>query len=71
MWSVVSTTGKDLDFGERRLAPVLVVERADPHQPVGALLDREVAVGERGVHREGGALDAGLFGVGGVEHLDP
>ncbi len=53
MWSVVFDDGQHLDVGERRLAPALVVERADPHQPVGALLDRERAVGVRRVHREG------------------
>ncbi len=70
MWSVGLHHRQHLDFGERRLAPALVVERADPHQPVGALLDRQRAVGERRVHRERRALDPGLFGVGGVEHLD-
>ena len=61
---------KHLDLGERGLPAALVVERTDPHQPVGALLDRQRAVGVRRVHRERRTLDAGLFGVGGVEHLD-
>ena len=59
-----------LDGGERRLPAALVVERADPHQPVGAGLDRERAVGVRRVDREGRRLEAGLLGVGGVEDLD-
>ena len=33
----------DLDRRERRLPAALVVERADPHQPVGAGLDAERA----------------------------
>ena len=37
----------DLDGGERGLPAALVVERADPHQAVGAGLDRERAVGVR------------------------
>ncbi len=52
-----------LDAGERRLAAALVVERRDAHQPVGALLDRERAVGVGRLDREGRRLDAGLLGV--------
>ncbi len=63
MWSVCSTTGEDLDAGERGLTAALVVEGRDPDEAVGALLDGERAVGVRHVHREGGRLDAGLFGV--------
>ena len=59
-----------LDRGERRLPAALVVERADPHQPVGAGLDRERAVGVRRVDGERRRLEAGLLGVGGVEDLD-
>ena len=70
MWSVGVDHRQHLDVGERRLTSALVVERADPHQPVRALLDRERAVGVRRVHRERRALDARLFGVGRVEHLD-
>ena len=62
--------GQHLDLGERGLTAALVVERADPHQAMGALLHRERAVGEWGVHGEGGGFDAGFFGVRGVEHLD-
>ena len=61
---------KHLDFGEGSLTPALVVERADPDQPVRALLDGQRAVGVRRMHRERRALDARLFGVGGVEDLD-
>ena len=57
---------RHLDPGERGLPAALVVERRDADEPVGALLDRERAVGERGVHRERGRLDPGLLGVGGV-----
>ena len=60
----------DLDRGEAGLAAALVVEGADPHQPVGAGLDAERAVGVRRVDREGGRLQAGLLGVGGLEDLD-
>src|SRR5262249_17929465 len=45
------------------LPAALVVERADPYQPVRALLDGERAVGVRRLHRERGRLDAGLFRV--------
>src|SRR5215207_4723609 len=41
-----------LDASEAGLPATLVVERADPDQPVGALLDRERAVGVRGVNGE-------------------
>ena len=40
---------QDLDTGERGLPPALVVERADPDQPVGALLDRQRPVRVRRV----------------------
>ena len=70
MVSVCSMSGHDLDRGEAGLAAALVVERADPHQAVGAALDAEVAVGVGDVDLEGGALQAGLLGVAGVEHLD-
>ena len=36
---------------------------------MGALLDREGAVGVRHLDREGRRLDSGLFGVGDVVHL--
>ena len=59
-----------LDGGERGLPAALVVEGADPDQPVGAGLDGQGAVGVRRVDREGRRLEAGLLGVGGVEDLD-
>src|SRR6478752_1391257 len=60
----------DLDRRERRLAAALVVERADPHQPVRAGLDRQRAVGVGRVDREGGGLEAGLLGVRRLVDLD-
>ena len=60
----------DLDRGEAGLAAALVVERADPDQPVGAGLDGQRAVGVRRVDGERGRLEPGLFGVGRVEDLD-
>ena len=39
MWSVCSISGTHLDGGEAGLAAALVVERADPHEAVGAGLD--------------------------------
>ena len=61
--------GHHLDGGERRLPAALVVERADPDQPVGARLDGQRPVGVRRLDGEGGRLDAGLLGVGGVVDL--
>ena len=56
----------NLDGGERGLAAALVVEGADPDQAVGTRLDAERAVGVGGLDLEGGGLQPGLFGVGGV-----
>ena len=42
---VVVDLGQDLDERERRLAPVLRVERADPDEPVDAALGAQPAVG--------------------------
>jgi hypothetical protein len=56
-----------LDGRERRLPPALVVERADPHEPVGAGLDRQVAERIRHLDLEGGRLEPGLLGIGGVQ----
>ncbi len=58
-----------LDAGKGRLAAALIVERADPDEPVGALLHRQRAVGIGGLDLEGGGFDAGLFGVGGLVDL--
>lgn len=68
-WSDCSTTGRTSTPHERRLAAPLVVEGGDPHQAVGALLDREGAVGVRHLHGEGGRLDAGLLRVRGLDEL--
>ena len=69
MWSVCSTTGSTSTPGEAGLPAALVVERADPHQPVGARLDAERAVGVGRLHREGGRLQARLLGVRGLVDL--
>ncbi len=61
--------GDDLDGGEAGLAAALVVVFADAHDAVGALLDREGAVGVGAVDGEGGRADARLFGVGDVVDL--
>ena len=45
---VVVRLGQDLDEGERRLAPVLRIERADPDETVDAALGAQPAVGARG-----------------------
>ena len=48
---VVVDLGQDLDQGERRLAPLLRVERADPDEAVDAALGAQPAVGARGRRR--------------------
>ena len=53
----------DVDVGERRLPPRLVVERRDPHQPAPTVLTGERAVGEWCLHDERRGLDAGFLGV--------
>src|SRR3954449_10949015 len=58
-----------LDPGEGGLPPALVVERRDADEPVGALLDREGAVGVGHLDGEGGRLDARLLGVAHVVDL--
>ena len=45
MWSTLLDDRQHLDAGERRLAAALVVEGRDADQAVGALLDRQGAVG--------------------------
>ena len=45
---VVVGLGQDLDEGERRLAPLLGVERADPDEAMDAALGPEPAVGATG-----------------------
>ena len=68
MLSVCSISGMTSTAAKRRLAPALVVERADPHQPVGAGLDAERAERVGRLDLEGGRLQPGLLGVGGVHH---
>ncbi len=58
-----------LDPRERRLAAVLVVEGADPHQPVDAVLAAQRPVGVRRLDLERGGLQTRLLRLGGVEHL--
>ena len=60
----------DLDRGEGGLAPALVVERRDTHEPVRALFNRQLAVHVFAVDHEGRGLDAGLFSVGDVVDID-
>ena len=52
MWSVCLGHREHLDPRERGLAAALVVERRDPDQPVGALLDRQRAVRVRRLDRK-------------------
>src|SRR5437667_19401 len=52
--------------GEAGLSAPLVVERADPHQPVGTRLDRQRPVRVRLLDGERGRLDPGLLRVRGV-----
>ena len=58
---VVVRLGHDLDQGERRLAPVLGVVRADPDEAVDAALGAQPAVGEPPGDGDGRALDPGLL----------
>ena len=70
---VVVDFGHDVQRGERRVPPLVGVERADAHQPVHAALGLQVAVGVRAGHEERDALDAGLLAGQVVEdaHLEP
>src|SRR5579884_1885779 len=52
--------GNDVDLGERRLPPPLVVERRDPHQPVDAALALEHPVRVLPANDEGDGAQAGL-----------
>jgi hypothetical protein len=58
---VVADLRQDLDEGERRLRPLLGVERADPDEAVDAALGPQPAVGRPAVDLDGRALDAGLL----------
>jgi hypothetical protein len=66
---VVVDLGQDLDEGECRLAPLLGVEGADPHEPVDAALGAQPAVRGAALDGEGDALQAGLLALGAVEDL--
>ena len=66
---VVVGLRQDLDEGERRLAALLRVERADPDQAVDAALGAQPAVGAPPVDRDGHALEAGLLPLLLVEDL--
>jgi hypothetical protein len=55
---------------ERRVPAALRVERRDPHEPVHAALDLQVAVGVLAADRERRALDAGLVAGLVVQHRD-
>ena len=58
---VVVDLGQDLDEGERRLAPLLRVERADPDEPMHAALGAQPAVGAPAVDLDRHALEPGLL----------
>ena len=60
---VVVDLGQDLDQGERRLAPLLRVERADPDEAMDAALGAQPAVGAPAVDRDGHALEARLLAL--------
>ena len=53
--------GHHLHTGKTRLALVVCIKRADPHQPVGALFVAQVAVGVAALDLDRAALDARLF----------
>ncbi len=56
-----STSGQHLDQGERRLAPLLRIERADPHESMDAALGAQPAVGPPSADLDGHALETGLL----------
>ena len=58
---VVTDLRQDLDEGERRLPPLLGIERADSDQPVDATLGTQPAVRRPPVDLDGGALEPGLL----------
>ena len=60
---VVVDLRQDLDEGERGLAPLLRVERADAHQPMDAALGAQPAVGPPAVDLDGHALEARLLAL--------
>ena len=60
---VVVDLGQDLDEGERRLAPLLRVERADADEAMDAALGAQPAVGAPAIDLDGHALEAGLLAL--------
>ena len=66
---VLLDLGQDLDQRERRLAPVLRVERADPDEPVDAPLGAQPAVGPARLDCDGHALQPGRLALGLVHDL--
>ena len=60
---VVVDLRQDLDQGERGLAPVLRVERADAHEAMDAALRAQPAVGAPPLDLDGHALEAGLLAL--------
>ena len=68
---VVLDLGQHLDEGERRLAALLGVVRADPDEPVDAALGPQPAVGAAAVDGDRRALEAGLLALGLVDDLGP
>ena len=66
---VVLDLGQGLDERERRVAPLLGVERADAHEPMDAALGAQVAVGAPARDRDGHALEARLLPFELVEDL--
>ena len=60
---VVVDLGQDLDQGERRLAPLLRVERADADEPMDAALGAQPAVRPPPIDLDGHALEAGLLAL--------
>ena len=60
---VVVDLGQDLDERERRLAPLLGVERADAHEAMDAALGAQPAVGAPALDLDGDALEPGLLAL--------
>ena len=68
---VLVRLGHDLDQGEGRLAALLGVVGADPHEAVDAALDAQPAVGEAPGDLDRRALDPGLLALLGVDDVRP
>ena len=67
---VVGQLGHDLERGEARLAAGVRVKGGNAHQTVDAVLTLEIAVGVLALDHDRRALDAGLFAVDIVHHLE-